>query len=172
RRPRTSSASKLSETLRRARSSSQTPFNSSFESGGRSYGGKWGSSPISVTSPEKPWRRRASAARSPAREAPTTAIRFIAADPAAASSTSDSVDDRDHVGRAPKSGVLDLRTELLAGVLDEHFHERLVVHAEHLGRGILTLRVPGAKVEVDDDLHRSAVSFIPFSPSWALPEPA
>ena len=50
------------------------PFSTCFESGGRSYG-SCTSSPMMVSVPVKPSSRKASAARSPASEAPTMTIR-------------------------------------------------------------------------------------------------
>ena len=59
-------------------SGSHSPANSSFDSGGRSYG-RCDSAPTSTTRSREPSRRNVSAARSPASEAPTmTIVRGVA----------------------------------------------------------------------------------------------
>src|SRR5499427_9944466 len=62
------------------------PFSTCFERGGRSYGSS-GSSPMMVRCPVKPSLRNASAARSPAREAPTMTMRPVLLNAATKSAT-------------------------------------------------------------------------------------
>jgi hypothetical protein len=66
------------------------PLRTCLDSGGRSYG-SCTSSPMMVSEPVKPSSRNASAARSPAREAPTMTIRPCALNVRTRSSTSDCV---------------------------------------------------------------------------------
>ncbi len=53
----------------------RVPASTCLESGGRSYG-SWGSSPIRVIDPSKPFARSPCAVRNPASEAPTIVTRF------------------------------------------------------------------------------------------------
>ena len=63
---------------RHACASGIVPVSTCLESGGRSNGGQWRSAPSSVMVPSWPRRRSATAARSPARDAPTTSTGALA----------------------------------------------------------------------------------------------
>src|SRR5687767_5819 len=100
--------------------------------------------------PSCPRRRSSSAARSPAREAPTMTIwsRPTGAGPNASSAL-----DRDGLLRAAPRGLFDLGAELLGRLVLEHVQEVVVPDLEHLGSGRHAQGVALAQVVVDDDSH-------------------
>src|SRR3954469_11698110 len=97
---------------------------------------------MTVMRPSKPPSRKASTARSPASDAPTTAT---------CSSTSPF--DRDGLLRAAPHRLLDLAAQLLGRLFLQHVEEVVVPHLEHLGRSLHAQGVALAQIEVDDDAH-------------------
>src|SRR5262245_11255476 len=100
--------------------------------------------------PPKPSQRSSSAARNPARDAPTTTMAcgraFIL--------VGSRVDDRDRSLGAAADGLFDLGAELVGRRLVEHVEEIVVADLEHFGR---RLHAPGvALTEVEVDHHAVA----------------
>src|SRR3954451_9401798 len=111
---------------------------------------------MTVMRPSKPPSRKASTARNPASDAPTTAT---------CSSTSPF--DRDGLLRAAPHRLLDLAPQLLGRLLLQGVEEVVVPHLAHLVRDLHAQGVVLAQIEVDDAVH----PFLLIGSSWQRSPP-